>query len=71
MISRFSALLLFVPALGMLSLSVTEVQAEQAALRAGAAMIDITPEPGVSLDGVISKNGPVTGVHDRIYSRAL
>lgn len=71
MISRFSVLLLFVPALGMLSLSVTEVQAEQAALRAGAAMIDITPEPGVSLDGVISKNGPVTGVHDRIYSRAL
>ena len=51
MISRFSVLLLFVPALGMLSLCVTEAQAEQSALRAGAAIIDITPEPGVSLDG--------------------
>jgi len=40
-------------------------------LRAGAAKVDITPELGVSLDGPISKNGPVTGVHDRLYARAV
>ena len=33
--------------------------------------MDITPKPGVSLDGPISKNGPVTGVHDRLHARAL
>ncbi len=41
------------------------------ALRAGAARVDITPDRGVSLDGPISKNGPVTGVHDRLYARAV
>jgi len=40
-------------------------------LRAGAAKVDITPRPGVSLDGPISKNGPVTGVHDPLHARAL
>ncbi|MCZ6644144.1 MAG: neutral/alkaline non-lysosomal ceramidase N-terminal domain-containing protein [Gammaproteobacteria bacterium] len=39
--------------------------------RAGAATMDITPKRGVSLDGPISKNGPVTGVHDRLHARAL
>lgn len=43
----------------------------QAGLRAGAATADITPKKGVSLDGPISKNGPVTGVHDRLHARAL
>jgi hypothetical protein len=38
---------------------------------AGAAKVDITPEAGVSLAGPISKNGPVTGVHDRLHARAL
>lgn len=38
---------------------------------AGAATADITPKPGVSLDGPISKNGPVTGIHDRLHARAL
>lgn len=71
MVSRFCALLLFIPATLVLCLSVTEVQAAETGLRAGAAQVDITPPTGVSLDGVISKNGPVTGVHDRIYSRAL
>jgi len=40
-------------------------------LRAGAATADVTPKPGVSLDGPISKNGPVTGIHDRLHARAL
>ena len=39
--------------------------------RAGAAKVDITPKLGVSLDGPISKNGPVTGVNDRLHARAL
>ena len=47
-------------------------QAESAGrLQAGAAKVDITPELGVSLAGPISKNGPVTGVHDRLYARAI
>ncbi len=37
----------------------------------GAAKIDITPPPGVSLDGPISKNGPVTSTHDPLHARAL
>lgn len=45
--------------------------ADSGALRAGAAKVDITPKPGVSLDGPISKNGPVTGVHDPLHARAL
>ena len=40
-------------------------------LRAGAAAVDITPKPGVSLDGTISKPGPVKGIHDRLHTRAL
>lgn len=51
--------------------SMIELQAAETGLRAGAAAVDITPPVGVSLDGVISKNGPVTGVHDKIFSRAL
>ena len=39
--------------------------------RAGAAVVDITPEEGVSLDGPISKPGPARGVHDRLHARAL
>jgi hypothetical protein len=42
-----------------------------AELRAGAARVDITPNVGVSLDGPISKNGPVTTVHDPLHARAL
>lgn len=37
----------------------------------GAATVDITPQAGVSLDGTISKNGPVVGIHDRLCSRAV
>jgi hypothetical protein len=43
----------------------------KASLRAGAAKVDITPRLGVSLDGPISKNGPVAGVHDRLHARAV
>ena len=39
--------------------------------RAGAAAVDITPKPGVLLDGTISKPGPVRGIHDRLHARAL
>ena len=38
---------------------------------AGAAKVDVTPELGVSLDGPISKNGPVKSIHDRLHARAL
>ena len=46
-------------------------QAARTEFRAGAAKVDITPEVGVSLDGPISKNGPVTSVHDPLHARAL
>ena len=46
------------------------VSAEAASpLRAGAATAEITPQAGVSLDGPISKNGLVTGVHDPCFAR--
>ncbi|MFW6170245.1 MAG: neutral/alkaline non-lysosomal ceramidase N-terminal domain-containing protein [Planctomycetota bacterium] len=45
--------------------------ADQPVFRAGAAKTDITPPKGVSLDGTISKNGPVRGVNDRLASRAV
>jgi len=56
--------------MSLLSLfALTTVQT--AALEAGAATADLTPEPGVSMDGAISKTGPVRGVHDKLFSRAL
>lgn len=47
------------------------VAAAEEGLLAGAAKVDITPPAGVSLDGPISKNGPVTAVHDPLHARAL
>ncbi|MCA9194179.1 MAG: hypothetical protein KDB03_20560, partial [Planctomycetales bacterium] len=38
---------------------------------AGAATADLTPAEGVSLDGPISKPGPVLGVHDSLTARAI
>ncbi|WP_417380031.1 neutral/alkaline non-lysosomal ceramidase N-terminal domain-containing protein [Gimesia sp.] len=65
-------LTLILPACFLLqTVTFSEAQAETTGLRAGAAAVDITPPLGTSLDGVISKNGSVTGVHDRIFSRAL
>ncbi|WP_417390606.1 neutral/alkaline non-lysosomal ceramidase N-terminal domain-containing protein [Gimesia sp.] len=71
MLSRIF-LTLILPACVLLPTVISsEALAETTGLQAGAAAIDITPPVGTSLDGVISKNGPVTGVHDRIFSRAL
>ena len=42
-----------------------------AEIQAGAAKAEITPEPGISLDGPISKNGPVIDVNDPLHARAL
>ena len=39
--------------------------------RAGAATAKITPVLGVSLEGYFMKLGPVEGVHDDLYARAL
>lgn len=43
----------------------------QPVFEAGAATADLTPGEGVSLDGPISKPGPVRGVHDRLFARAI
>lgn len=65
-------LLLFLTVCGLiLSAPLFGAQTEERVLRAGASAVDITPPIGVSLDGVISKNGPVTGIHDRLFARAL
>ena len=45
--------------------------AAERVIQVGAAKVDITPETGVSLDGPISKNGPVTGVNDPLHARAI
>lgn len=52
------------------SLSLTTA-ASAGDFRAGAAKVDVTPPVGVSLDGPISKNGPVRSVHDALHARAL
>ena len=41
------------------------------ALQAGIGLADITPAPGVRLDGTIMQIGPVKHVHDRLYTRAI
>ncbi|UCH34736.1 MAG: neutral/alkaline non-lysosomal ceramidase N-terminal domain-containing protein [Armatimonadota bacterium] len=40
-------------------------------LRAGAAQVDITPQPGVWLTGYGTRTEPSTGVHDPLFARAL
>jgi hypothetical protein len=40
-------------------------------LRAGAAVADITPAPGVALNGIIMQLGPVEKIHDRLCARCL
>ncbi|MHC4402996.1 MAG: neutral/alkaline non-lysosomal ceramidase N-terminal domain-containing protein [Planctomycetota bacterium] len=40
-------------------------------IRAGAAAVDVTPRPGVLLDGTIMQIGPVTEIHDPLHARAL
>jgi hypothetical protein len=45
--------------------------AERGSLRAGAATSDVTPKPGVLLDGTIMQIGPVHKIHDPLHARAL
>jgi hypothetical protein len=40
-------------------------------LRAGAAQVDITPRVGIPLTGFIARQNPSTGIHDRLFARAL
>jgi neutral ceramidase len=40
-------------------------------LRAGAAQVDITPAPGIPLTGFILRQGSSTGIHDRLFAKAL
>ncbi len=55
-----------------LSLAAGEMSSRAAdSFLAGAATSDLTPRPGVSLNGAISKPGPMTGVHDPLTARAL
>ncbi|MFH1539756.1 MAG: neutral/alkaline non-lysosomal ceramidase N-terminal domain-containing protein [bacterium] len=42
-----------------------------AELLVGAGRADITPEPGCFMGGYYMRNGKATGVHDRLYARAL
>jgi len=39
--------------------------------RAGAAAGNITPPLGASLDGIILRQGPIEGIHDDLFARAL
>jgi hypothetical protein len=55
----------------LLAVSIATAGEPEPAFRAGAAAVDITPPKGVLLDGTIMKIGPVRGVHDRLFSRAL
>lgn len=52
-------------------LLLTFAPAAAAALRAGAATSNITPDMGVVLDGTIMKIGPAKHVHDELHARCL
>ncbi len=58
-------------ALMLLASSGGSFAAEARVLRAGAATSNITPALGVSLDGVISQNGPALHVRDELHARCL
>lgn len=47
------------------------VYAEEANLRAGAALSNITPKMGVPLDGTIMQIGPAKHIHDELWVRCL
>jgi neutral ceramidase len=55
-------------ALFFLALTLTPASS---ALRAGAAVTDITPELGVTLDGLLQKGGPITEILDPLRARCL
>lgn len=46
-------------------------QPRQAALRAGAAVVEISPPPGTRMAGFAARTEPSTGVHDPLTVRAL
>ena len=48
-----------------------EKQPPRRPLRAGAAVTDITPKRGVSMDGIVMRIGPVEGVHSKLHARGL
>ncbi len=72
---RFFVVLGIIIFQGLFSVSETishrTLHAADDVFRAGAAAIDLTPGDGVSLNGPISKPGPVRGIHDRLHSRAI
>lgn len=43
----------------------------EGSFRAGAAVADITPEIGVSLDGLLQRLGPIEEIHDPLRTRCL
>ena len=47
------------------------VSAAPGQLRAGAAVVDITPALGVANGGVLARGGPVTHIHDELHARCL
>lgn len=51
--------------------AVISMNASAAGLRAGAAVADITPSKGVSINGVVMQIGPITKIHDRLHARAI
>ncbi len=51
--------------------SIVEAVARVVGLAAGAARVEITPEPGVELMGYGARVGRSTGVHDPLYARGL
>lgn len=59
------------PCCGALLVLVFVTTSHAQEFEAGAATADLTPSAGVSLDGPISKPGPVLGVHDPLTARAL
>ncbi len=40
-------------------------------MRAGAAMVDITPEPGLAMSGYVARTEPAAGAHDPLTVRAV
>ncbi len=47
------------------------MERDRIGLLAGAARLEITPEPGVELMGYGARNGVSTGVHDALHARSL
>lgn len=71
LISIRLVLLAAIPTLFLFAACDSTTGQEAPTLRAGAAKTNLDPKPGVSLDGPISKNGPVTSIHDSLHARAL